>query len=267
VSIITISRGSYSRGKEVAEKVAERLGYECVGREMIIDAAKQSHIPEVKLVRAIHDAPSILDRVTYGKEKYVAHVQAALVRLAKNDNLVYHGLAGHFLLRGVSHVLKVRIMAELEDRVAEEMQRENISHKEALHIINSDDEERRKWSKYLYGIDTWDPCLYDLVLHIKKLSVDDAVDIICHAVDRNTFEPTPQSRKAMDDLALASEVKAVLVDIKPDVEVEADDGEVLVKTMAAISLEEKVARDIEKAAASVPGVGKVRISVRYPDYD
>ena len=27
MAIITISRGSYSKGKEVAEKVAERLGY------------------------------------------------------------------------------------------------------------------------------------------------------------------------------------------------------------------------------------------------
>ena len=33
------------------------------------------------------------------------------------DNVVYHGLAGQFLVAGVSHVLKVRIMAEMEDRV------------------------------------------------------------------------------------------------------------------------------------------------------
>jgi hypothetical protein len=33
--IITISRGSYSKGREIAEKVAERLGYECLSRDLL----------------------------------------------------------------------------------------------------------------------------------------------------------------------------------------------------------------------------------------
>ena len=38
MAIITISRGSYSKGREIAEKTAERLGYGCIGRDVIIDA-------------------------------------------------------------------------------------------------------------------------------------------------------------------------------------------------------------------------------------
>jgi len=78
--IITISRGSYSKGKEVAEKVAERLGYKCVAREIILSASKEFNIPEIKFARAIHDAPSIFDRVTYGREKYTAYLQAAFLK-------------------------------------------------------------------------------------------------------------------------------------------------------------------------------------------
>ena len=70
MSIITISRGSYSRGKEVAEKVAQRLGYTCIARDVLMEASQDFNIPEIKLVRAIHDAPSILDRLGYRKEKY-----------------------------------------------------------------------------------------------------------------------------------------------------------------------------------------------------
>ncbi|MEE4261270.1 MAG: cytidylate kinase family protein, partial [Desulfobacteraceae bacterium] len=29
MGVITISRGSYSKGKETAEKLAQQLGYEC----------------------------------------------------------------------------------------------------------------------------------------------------------------------------------------------------------------------------------------------
>ena len=264
MAIITISRGSYSRGKEVAEKVAKRLGYECIARDTLIEASGQSHIPEIKLVRAIHDAPSILDRFTYSKEKYIAHIQAALVQHVRHDNVVYHGLAGQFLLKGVPHVLKIRIIAELEDRINQEMHREHISYKEALRILKNDDGQRRKWSKSLYGIDTSDPSLYDLVLHIKKISVDDAVDIISNTARLKTFETTPQSQKAMDDLSLAYEVKTHLIPYKGDIEVHTDGGIVFVKTTADVSVESKLTRDIERIAGDIPGVKEVRVEVIYP---
>ena len=39
MSIITVSRGSYSRGKEVAEKLAQVLGYECLSRDILLEAS------------------------------------------------------------------------------------------------------------------------------------------------------------------------------------------------------------------------------------
>ncbi|MCL4500397.1 MAG: cytidylate kinase-like family protein, partial [Deltaproteobacteria bacterium] len=103
MSIITISRGSYSRGKEVAEKLAQSLGYECLSRDILLEASERYNIPEIKLIRAIHDAPSILERFTYNKEQYVAYIRAALLRHVQKDNVVYHGLAGHFMLQGIPH--------------------------------------------------------------------------------------------------------------------------------------------------------------------
>jgi cytidylate kinase len=139
MAIITISRGSYSKGKEVAEKVCARLGYGCFSRDVLVEASAEFNIPEIKLVRALHDAPSVLDRFTYGKERYLAYIEAAILERVQKDNVVYHGLAGHFFLKGVSHVLKVRIMADLEQRVQEEMAREGISRDEALYTLKKDD--------------------------------------------------------------------------------------------------------------------------------
>jgi cytidylate kinase len=206
--IITISRGSYSRGKEVAEKLAQALGYQCLSRDILLEASERYNIPEIKLIRAIHDAPSILERFTYSKEAYVAYIRAALLRQAQKDNLVYHGLAGHFLLQARPHVLKVRIIAGLEDRVQEEMKRENISAKEARRILLKDDEERRKWSKNLYGIDTWDPSLYDLVIDIKCISVDAAVDLIKCTLQGPCFQSTPETQKLVDEMSLAAQEEA-----------------------------------------------------------
>jgi len=261
LSIITISRGSYSRGKEIAEKTAEKLGYECIGRDTLIEASEQFNIPEIKLIRAINDAPSILERFTYGKEKYIAYIQAALLRHVKKDNVIYHGLAGHFFLDGISHVIKVMIISDMEDRVALEMEREGISPEEARRILRNDDEQRRKWSKHLYGIDTADPSLYDLVLHIKNLTVDDAVDVICDTARLPRFQTTSQSQKVLEDRLLAAEVKAALVEVKPDIEVSAADGIVLVSTQAHISQEEHLTRKFREIGEGIPGAQKIGVNI------
>jgi cytidylate kinase len=206
--IITISRGSYSRGKEVAEKLAQKLGYKCISRDILLEASEQFNIPEIKLIRAIHDAPSVLERFTHGKERYVAYIRSTLLKHVQKDNVVYHGLAGHYFLLGISHVIKVRIMADLEDRVQEEMRREKISAEEARNILKKDDDERRRWGIQLYGVDTWDPMLYDLVLHIKSLTVDDAIDLISKAAQLPHFQATPESQRLVDEMAQAAAVEA-----------------------------------------------------------
>jgi cytidylate kinase len=251
--IITISRGSYSRGKEVAEKLARVLGYKCLSRDILLKASEQFDIPEIKLIRAIHDAPSILDRFTFGKERYVAYIRSALLQQVQKDNVVYHGLAGHFFLQGIPHVLKVRIIADFADRVKEEMRRENISEKEAADILRKDDNERRRWSLQLYGIDTWDANLYDLVVHIKTLCVNDAVDLIRCATALPCFQTTAESQKLLDDLVLAAEVKAALSEDFPTVTVAAKDGELLVGVKSSQFEKAEVAERIEFLARKAVG--------------
>jgi cytidylate kinase len=261
MAIITISRGSYSRGKEVAEKVAHRLGYACISRDIVLDACEIFNVPELKLERAIHDAPSLLDHFSYGKERYIAYVQAALLNLFREDNVVYHGLAGHFFVQGIDHAVKVRITADMTDRVRLEMARKNISEKEALHLLKEDDEQRRRWSQWLYGIDTFDPKLYDLVLHLKRLTTDDAAGVICHAVQLDRFRTTEQSRQTMNDLALAAEVRAALVGMVPDVGVSADHGDIRIDAKANVLAQERLTVDLMDRAAHVGGVKEVDVHV------
>jgi cytidylate kinase len=261
MSIITISRGSYSRGKEVAERLAQELGYKCISREVLLEASDKFHIPEIKLVRAIHDAPSILDRFTYGKEKYVAFLRAALLQNVQKDNIVFHGLAGHFFLQKIPNVLKVRIIADLAVRVKEEMRRENISAEEARHILVKDDAERRKWSLHLYGTDPWDPRLYDIVIHIKNMTVDDAVANIMHTVQRPCFETTRAGQRILDDLTLGAQVEAELVKSFPKIVADAKKNEVFVRVRGSLIDEKALTAKVKGLVEKIEGVKRVHISI------
>jgi hypothetical protein len=163
------------------------------------------------------------------------------------------------LLQGIPHVLKVRIIADLEDRVQEEMKREKISAEEARRILQKDDEERRKWSKHLYGIDTWDPSLYDLVIHIKSITVDDAVNIIKCALKSPSFQSTPESQKLIDEKSLAARVEAALIQEIPSVEVEVKEGQVFIYLKRSVCGDEELISRIKRLAASIADV-EIRIT-------
>jgi cytidylate kinase len=258
MSIITISRGSYSRGKEVAEKLAQKLGYECISRDILLQASEEFNIPEIKLVRAIHDAPSVLERFTHGKERYISYIRKALLKNVQKDNVVYHGLAGHFFLQNIPHVFKIRIIADMEERVIEEVKRENITPEKARYILKKDDDERRKWSLQLYGIDTWDSQLFDMVLHIKTITVDDAIDMIYRTIQSQIFETTSKSQQVLDNLLLAAEVKAAVVKIAPRLSVVADNGIVsIINVETSKTVKPNILAEIKSIASKIEGVTKV----------
>lgn len=257
--VITISRGSYSMGKAVAEQVAERLGYALISRDLLLDASEHYHIPEFKLIRAIHDAPGILERFRHSKQAYMAYIRAALTERVSGGNVVYHGLAGHVLLKDVPGVLKVRITADLETRVASEMQREGLYAREARALLLEDDEQRRGWTKSLYGVDPWDSNLYDLVIRIDRLSMDQAVDFICQAAGGAGFQADAKELGLLKDLALACRIKAELVEEFSSVAVACAYGHVIVYIKEKGPGSAKLHKRLEALRASIGGIHSVEI--------
>lgn len=261
MAVITISRGSYSHGKEIAETVAERLGYDCISREILLEASKDFKIPELKLFHAIYNSPSFLDNIIFRKEKYIAYIQSAVLKNLVKDNVVYHGFAGHYFVHDVSHVLKVRIIASMAERVRVVMKRNNLMREEAVKYIHKVDEQRKKWGLQLYGIETSDPSLYDMVINIGELTPEEAIDIICHKVGMKRFQKTPESQQKIEDLSLASQAKAAIIDKFPSSRVSCQHAVVLVKIETALSLEVKVGAEIKNILKDIDGIKEVRVSV------
>ena len=149
----------------------------------------------------------------------------------------------------------------MEARIREEVQREGITEEKARYILKKDDDERRRWGIQLYGMDPWECQVYDMVLHIKTITVDDAVETICRMAQGPTFRTTPASQTILDNLLLAAEVKAAVVGIEPMVTVTAHDGLVQISsTDVTRNIRPGVIAEIKAAAEGVPGVKRVIFS-------
>jgi len=269
MAIVTISRGSASGGLLLATGIADTLGYKILSREDIVHKAAQIvGVSEEKLSEALLKPPGFWDKLKHERRRYLAYVQAALCEHAQEDRIVYHGNAGHLLLPGISHVVCIRLIAPLPLRVSMFMEREKVGRDEAIQSIEKVDHQRQTWTRFLYGEDWLNPNLYDLILNLKTLTVQGAVEVACSIILRKEFARTEDSQKALANLVLASRVRAALAadeeTASAEVSVAAEEGVIHLKgRLRTASLVDAVI----KVAGHVKGVQQVeRDQLDAPDY-
>ena len=255
MSVITISRGSFSGGKMFAECLSNSLGYRCVDREVIVERAAAHGVSQEELRDALQKPPTFLERFQHKRYLYLVLIQAALTAEVKDGKAVYHGNAGHLLLKGGPHILRVRIIAPMDFRLRMAQDRLKLSRAEALEHITKMDQDRRKWTQYLYGVDWGDPSNYDIVLNLEFMDIAEACEVTSTLARQRCFEFTPCCWAAMEDLALASRVRVELALDEAtshlEFEVRAKDGSVSVR--GAVSNMREV-DEIQRIVRAVPGV-------------
>ncbi len=259
MAIITISRGSFAGGTAVAHQLAQQLGYPCLGREEALALAAQDYgIVEEELRKSLDESPRFWEEVPGKRLAYVKCLTAVLLDQIQNDNLVYHGNVGHLLLSGLDRVLRVRVTADLEYRIAAAMTQAGLSRDKALAHIQRADDARSRWARLLYGVDCADPLQYDVTLNLGQVGVAGACTIIAIMSEMEEFRASEQSHRQLEDLHLGSQVWAALaknpLTRSASIQVGAHGGEILitgnVNSPRAVEL-------IPHIAGEVPGVRSV----------
>jgi cytidylate kinase len=264
MAVITISRGSFSGGKALAECLARRLGSRCIDRDIITERAAAHSVSPDEIRKALEKPPTFLERFQHKRYLYLALVQAALAEEVRSGNAVYHGLAGHLLLKA-GPVLRTRLIAPMELRIQAVVERLKYSRNEAIFHIAKVDEDRRRWTQFLYGVDWGDASLYDLVINLEHFTIDQACQMIISAAKERCLEFTPECQQKMDDLALASRLRADLA-LNPataDLELE------VAARKGTVSIGGKVAtlgqiEEISRFASSFSGVASLNLDKLRP---
>jgi cytidylate kinase/CBS domain-containing protein len=210
MAIITISRGSLSGGARLAKQLGQRLGAKIISREVIVSAAKRYGVSEDDLTTGLSTPPGLWDRLTHHKERYILAIQAALAEMVKDGNTIYHGHGGQFLLKDLSRVINLRLIAPLDYRIRAAMAELKLTRDQAARHIEEIDEQRTKWVKLLYGVEWSDPILYDLVVNLEHVSIETACEMVVDLVGRKEYRRTEEMVQERQDFALATRVRAEL---------------------------------------------------------
>lgn len=259
MSIITVSRDSYSHGEEIARKVAQQLGYDCLGSDGVTQSVQDVLDQPFGLLQATTAASNAM-RAKGVTRKDVALFRSSFYDHMLQDNVVYHGLAGHLFLSDMPNVFKVRLVADMDDRVAEMARRLNIDESEAQERIQREDAARQEWDQNMKASSPEaDP--FDLSVNLHSLDPDRAAQIIVDAARIAMGATSDDLQTMLTDLALASRIEVVLLDHFGDARAEVRDGRAYIQVEASIVQEEAAARKAMKVLSDIEGIREVHVGV------
>lgn len=264
VPIITLSRGSKSGGLALVELLGKELDcHNIISREVLVKVSEDYGVTEKELSQAMGRPPRLWERSAGNpRHLYLTFMRAALLDYATRGCMIYHGNAGHFLLGDIAWVLKVRLIAPMEMRVAMLQKTMDIDWSEAVQYITKVDEDRTRWTRFLYSEDWSDPSNFDIVVNLKTMSLETACSTIIDLIKSPEFLRTPERQKGLENRAVAAKVLAA-VEANPktrglDVTIVADGGNV---TLSGRLASKALRNAMVAIAENVPGIGDVTDSM------
>jgi cytidylate kinase len=260
MTIVTVSGLSFSASMEISRAVADRLELEYVDDEMICnEAAERFQSDREKLHKAFYEAPSWRSMSGSVRKRLVALLVATAAERFLTGNVVHRGNYGYMLVQGIAHALKVRVKADMSDRVARRAEREQCTPSEAEKRLRNDDKHRLSLAKEVFGTDDDDEKRFDLVVDASQMSPRNAAELIVEISRQKRYQPMTYSLACMRNVELAHRVRAALIDLDVDIDVQADGGKLRVRTRDSGRGTNKRVEEIRQRAMALDGVEHVDV--------
>jgi len=182
MAVITISRQLGSGGDYIGNMVASMLSYKIVNKRGILAEAQRRGLVEPGVADEIGDGkPPIPERFMRKKSRAVYAIRSIIQETTLEGNAVILGRGGNVELNKRRDVLKIRIIADSETRIARIMKESEVDKAQAMRMLKRSDKERAGYVKHFFLMDASNPELYDIVINTTSISPDAAVRLIVQA--------------------------------------------------------------------------------------
>ena len=262
MSIIAVFAGTYCNDELVIEKILKETGYKYrTDSNIVTKAARASGLSEEKVLKAFSAKTSAFNQFTHEKERSISYLKLAVAETLSEDNILISGFTSLLIPAVISTVLKICLIADMKHRIALASST-GMSEGEARKVLHKGDEDRIIWTKsILEKDDPWDASHYDMVLPTDKMTPEEISDLVKKNLDTDILKTSVQREKAIRDFLLASQVETALAKEGHFVNAEADAGDVTLTINKKVLMLEKLEKELQAIAGTVPGVKSVATKV------
>ena len=268
MAIITFSREMGTGAFHIAEEVAKRLKYTFVDGARINANAHQYGLSTDLLQMVDEKPPSYITAEDRKRAAALNTVELILLDFARKGNVILYGRGGQDLLKECRNVLRLRFIADFEERAERFAEREWIDPNMARSMIRRSDHQRGGFIHFYFDRDWHDPLGYDLVFNTSRMSEDAIVEcIVAAAKDPHLKEADKGAAELIDKTVLIKKIETALLnsadlDYRPFT-IDVEKGKVRVSGYIASEKEKKEAIRIVE---SVKGVKSVQEDIQVVNY-
>jgi two-component system, OmpR family, response regulator CpxR len=262
-SSLAVFSGVYCRGEEVVTALAGANGLRLVSDHgLVLAAANRSGLPESTIMRVFSAKQSAFDKFTHEKQRARAYLRLALAEMMDEPRLLLSGYSAHLVPWNLTHVLRSCLIADTPFRIRQAIQKGAMTKEEAEARIIADDAQKSQWTAtLLHNDNAWDAALYDMVLPMGQLDIDQAVSLLSEQLNQQGVQPTEASRRALADFQLAARASVVLVRAGHDGDVQADNGILTVTITMKVLMFNRLQEELLSLLHPLPGVQSVKVQV------
>jgi len=263
MSSIAIVHGSFCGEEIIISKLSESLHLANLTADETVGLASSiSGMTEEKIRMVFSAKTSVFNKFTHEKERALSYLRLAVAEKLFEDNHLFIGMPGLLIPRGISHVLRVCLIANIKARVQKAMHHGGLTEKEAAKRVNQQEIDDVAWIR-LAGetMDPWDPDLYDITIPMDKTDPEEGVELIEKSIWQPAIHPTEVSRRAVQDFLLAARVEVALAREGHVVAVAARGGQVTLTINRQVLMLGRLEDELGSIARGVQGVESIQTKV------
>jgi len=165
MAIITIARELASLGEETAEELARISGYTLVQKSDIEKRLDEFGISPEKRQKYDEKNPGFWASLSQQRDDYLHFLKTVILEAASRNDCIILGRGAYSILKGIPHVLSIKLTAPIASRVEIVKKSFFCDNKRALQIIEQSDHDRGGFHKYFFGTNWMDPREFDLTIN------------------------------------------------------------------------------------------------------
>ncbi len=197
---VTISRQAGCGAVHVAEKLASQLqqhapvpgvNWTVFDRELMDKVLADHKLPKYLAkflpedrASQIEDTIADIFGVHPPAQTIVQQTAETMLQLAELGGVILIGRAGNIVTAKLPHVLHVRLVAPLDDRIERICHDDRKTPAEARRFCLEEEQARARYLKTYFHADINDPLHYHLVINTSRVGYDSAAGLICDATQR-----------------------------------------------------------------------------------
>ncbi len=266
--IITISREMGTGAYGIARELSRKLKYILVDGPKLACSAAEYGL-SIDMFQAVDEKPPSYNTVEdRARAASLNLIELMILDFAKNGNVILYGRGGQDLLQNCENVLRLRFVADFEERVEQFAEREWLDPDLAQNLIRRSDHQRGGFIHFYFDRDWNDPLSYDMIFNTSRMSPGSIIDaVVAAARDPKLKEADEWSVAKIENTIMVKKIESALLksdelEYRP-FRIDVEDGQVNLSGYLGSEQEKQAAM---RVVSEIPGVSGITENLHVLNY-